>query len=644
MTRFAAILTTLSISLSAVAPAATLGPRHRATAAAIPASAWAPTATQGLPLRTDLGAAPAATPIHIAVALRGNRAGADAMLRHIYTKGDPQYRQFLTPAQFTALFSPSAAQAAAVAAYLTNEGMSNVSITPNRLLVTADTTVAGASAAFNTQIHSTVQGSHGAYANVAPAQVPAALGGTVAAVIGLDNFQMQRFNHRMSAAGLAQYVHGTPAVKSYAQLHQQTAPPQFCNDVGGIIYGEISGNTGQNVPGPSVTAPLPFCYPSVFTPSAFRLAYNDEASPTAGATSIADFTEGAVSGPGGLNSVVSDLFQMEVQNGIPESPVSIIQVNALGTDTSGQTEWDIDSQAAVGIAGGVRAYYFYNATDLSTESMDEMFSRFATDDGVQIGNASFGGCESLQALSGGLTATDMILAEAALQGQTVTVSTGDSGSQGCLALAGNGTAAGVPGVEYPSTSPYALAVGGTSLLANSTDGTYYSEVTWCNALSCGGGGGVSTFEPQSPWQGLLVGNTAGVPERMVPDVAMDADPYTGLVAIVSGQIQAGWGGTSLAAPLAQGVWARLMSHHNNKLGNAAAALYAPYIAAGGGIAPQLGGTISLSAPNGMTPQEIGGLNDVFLGTNTLYQATPGFDLNTGMGTFNINDTFIWFGS
>ncbi len=69
------------------------------------------------------------------------------------------------------------------------------------------------------------------------------------------------------------------------------------------------------------------------------------------------------------------------------------------------------------------------------------------------------------------------------------------------------------------------------------------------------------------------------------------------------------GGTSLASPLSLGVWDRLESGHANGLGFASPQLYA----LNGGAA----------------------FHDVTLGDNGPYPATPGYDLATGIGSFDV---------
>ncbi len=618
--------------------------------AATPAAGWAATKTQAfLPKGAlDLGAAPAAMPLHLALGLHGNLAGANALIRHFTTKGDPLYGHFLTPAQFSALFAPSSAAASAVASYLTSQGMQHVAITPNHLLVTADTTVGTASKAFGTQIDGLNFRGTAIVANIAPAMVPAALGGIVDSVLGLETRKNSTFIRQIPAAMRAKLAHHTRRVGARSRF-TASAPdvPATCDntvDAATLLPGALLNEAGITLPTvpagvPVPNLPLPFCYPASFNANEFRTAYDDQANPTASNTVVADFVESLPKGPAGsgaLSDVVSDLYTMEAYDGIPQSPVYVRQVgSSVSTDTSGEDEWDLDSQATVGIGGGVKSYVFYNAGDIGQDGTAELFNQFATDDNVLLGNASFGDCESLYYLTGGLGTTDLILAETILQGQTIFASSGDSGSF-CGTL--NGVDGGAPDVIYPSASPYAISVGGTSLLVSSTTGAYYSEISWIN-----GGGGAAAFEQQSPWQGSLIANigqgalgvTAG--PRLVPDLAMEGDEYTGMTVFVSGTPVLGIGGTSLSAPLAGGVYARLESRHNNALGMAGPILYRTYFASGGGI-------LGTNAPTSVTPPVISGFHDEVIGSDGLYSALPGYDLNTGMGSFDIDNSLITFGS
>jgi pseudomonalisin len=278
-------------------------------------------------------------------------------------------------------------------------------------------------------------------------------------------------------------------------------------------------------------------------------------------------------------------------------------------------------QASVGMAGTVSALYIYTATSMTDTDLTFAFNKWASRKLARTGNASFGLCEVFTFLDGNMATDDNIFLQAAAQGQTMFASTGDTGSF-CGAVVGtNGVPAGAPFVESPSSSPYVVAVGGTTLLTNS-DGSYNNEITW-NA----GGGGISQFEGPGYWQSGVVPSTA-INSRGTPDVSMDADPNSGFQMYSSCTFQLdptagcgapGWeviGGTSLSSPLAMGTWARIMSAHGNNLGFASPHSYR--------------GAATLTST---TPL---GYHDIIVGNNGLYNATPGWDYTTGLGSFDVS--------
>jgi subtilase family serine protease len=175
------------------------------------------------------------------------------------------------------------------------------------------------------------------------------------------------------------------------------------------------------------------------------------------------------------------------------------------------------------------------------------------------------------------------------QGISFLFATGDCGAEDPSAQCATGSAR--PQTEYPAEDPWVTAVGGTSLAIGSWD-QYVGEVGWGDRRSSlapdgtswapaagngewrfGGGGGTSEDVPQPDYQAavvppalattLLDGKPAAQPMRVVPDVAMDADPMTGFMTGVTqklpngsiGYAESTIGGTSLATPLFAGVMA-----------------------------------------------------------------------------------------
>ena len=171
--------------------------------------------------------------------------------------------------------------------------------------------------------------------------------------------------------------------------------------------------------------------------------------------------------------------------------------------------------------------------------------------------------------------------------------------------------------DFPASSPYALACGGTTLVGDVSTYTITSEVVWnelANNEGAGGGGVSDVFTSLPPWQ-----ETAGVeqatgvanPGRGVPDVAGNADPVTGYLVVVDGQQQP-VGGTSAVAPLWAGLIARLAEATGKKFGLLQPLIYA-------GVTP------GVAAP---------GFNDIVQGNNGAYTAGPGWDACTGLGSPN----------
>jgi kumamolisin len=214
---------------------------------------------------------------------------------------------------------------------------------------------------------------------------------------------------------------------------------------------------------------------------------------------------------------------------------------------------------------------------------------------------SWGGPESNWTAQA-MTAFDQAFQAAAAMGITVCVASGDNGSD-------DGVGDGADHVDFPASSPFSLACGGTNLQASGTSIT--QEKVWNEGPGNGAtGGGVSGFFALPPYQeGLQLRKTSGATQalamRGVPDVCGDADPATGYDVRVDGQ-NIVIGGTSAVAPLWAGLIARI---------NAAKARRAGF------INPHL--YVNASA-----------LHDITQGNNGSFAAATGWDACTGLGSPN----------
>jgi kumamolisin len=214
---------------------------------------------------------------------------------------------------------------------------------------------------------------------------------------------------------------------------------------------------------------------------------------------------------------------------------------------------------------------------------------------------SWGGPESSWTAQA-MTAMDDAFQAAATMGIAVCVASGDNGSS-------DGVNDGSDHVDFPASSPFALACGGTSLQASGS--SISSEVVWNDGANGGAsGGGVSSFFALPSWQtGLNAVNNQGqstaLSKRGVPDVAGNADPQTGYAVRIDGTDTV-IGGTSAVAPL----WAALIARINQVSGKP-----------GGYLNPSL-------------YQNRQALRDITSGNNGDFDATEGWDACTGLGSPN----------
>jgi kumamolisin len=246
----------------------------------------------------------------------------------------------------------------------------------------------------------------------------------------------------------------------------------------------------------------------------------------------------------------SDLKAYFSQLGIAAPKITAVSVDGghnkptgQGNGPDGEVMLDIEVAGAIAPATKIVVYFAPNTDQGFLDAITT-----AVHDNVRkpsIISISWGGPESSWTAQA-LQSYNQAFADASKLGVTICCASGDSGS-------GDGVNDGKAHVDFPASSPYVLACGGTRL--DSAGGnTIVSETVWNEGTTGGAtGGGVSETFPLPAWQrtakvppSVNSGNFVG---RGVPDVAGDADPATGYVVRVAGQ-QTIIGGTSAVAILA----------------------------------------------------------------------------------------------
>jgi kumamolisin len=300
----------------------------------------------------------------------------------------------------------------------------------------------------------------------------------------------------------------------------------------------------------------------------------------------------------------------QITNVVVSGPGNDPGPDTQASDQQGDSTGEVMLDACVVGSVAPGAHIFMYFTEFTTQGwVDALQEAIAGDNDIAVISISYGNPEDDP--QGAWTAASVQTVNSAFQaaiaaGITICSASGDDGSS-------DGVASGAH-VDFPTSSPYVLAVGGTKLTASSlSPPAIASEVVW-NEVAQGagaGGGGISALFTKPAWQdGVNVPPSVNPPHQVgrgVPDVAADADPYSGVVVMhINGKRLEPIGGTSAATPL----WASLIARLNQGLN-----------ARCGCINPTL-----------YTQCASGVLNDIVTGNNGAYSAGPGWDACTGLGT------------
>jgi kumamolisin len=298
----------------------------------------------------------------------------------------------------------------------------------------------------------------------------------------------------------------------------------------------------------------------------------------------------------------SDLDSFFSKLGITTPSVTAVSVdggtNSPGTAADAEVELDIEVSGAVAPKAQIAVYFTPNTDQGFLDALTTAIHD--TNLKPSVISISWGGPENSWTQQA-LHSFDSACQDAAVVGVTIFVASGDNGAT-------DGDPNGNLTVDFPASSPNVTGCGGTMLTAAGSAIT--NEQVWNELTNNEGatGGGVSQIFPLPVWQ-----QNAGVPAapngsvgRGVPDVAGDADPATGYNVVVDGQ-PAVIGGTSAVAPL----WAGLVALMNQSLGKPV-----------GFLNPLLYTNANV----------IAAFHDITQGGNGGYQAGPGWDPCTGLGS------------
>jgi hypothetical protein len=535
-------------------------------------------------------------------------------------KSSPDFHTWLSPAQFGARFGASKADLEKLTAWLVSHGFRVNRVGQGAMTIEFSGTAGQVKEAFHTPIHAYFVNGEKHYANAADPQIPAALAPVVAGINTLHDFPKRPAIHVL---GKASRIANT-------SLWQ----PNFT----------FSGAAGVE---------------HFLAPGDFAKIYN-----------TATLYQNGIDGSGQSVAIVarnninlSDVQIFRIAFGLPVNDPQIILDGPDPGNLAGpeETEADLDVEWSGAVAPKATIKFVVSASTNSTDGVDLSALYIVDNNLAPVLSASFGECEQSLGQTEN-TFFNNLWEQAAAEGITAVISSGDNGAAGCDSANQSTPASQGLGVNGLASTPFNIAVGGTQFNENGADSTYWSatngpdqssalgyipENVWNESCAdpnvCGtaslsaSSGGASTLYSKPPWQ---VG--PGVPndgKRDLPDVSLDAaaghDGYLlcqdGICTtnangeLVNAELV---GGTSAAAPTFAAIMALIAQKTNSRQGQANFVLY-----------PLAAGQNAANCNSSSSPQAQCIFNDITVGNNNVpgqlgNPATAGYDLATGWGSVN----------
>ena len=476
----------------------------------------------------------------------------------------------LTPQQLNKNYSADAGDAKALTSWLKSEGFKIERVSDDRTSVYAQGTVEQIEKALAVKmVRVTKDGITYTAAQDAPS-LPKSVGNSVSAIVGLQPFRRahKQFRICVPQSGVPAPVRQAKrAIAKTPKGKTSKAAPTTSAVTNGYLVSEILkayGADGLGVTGKGQT-----------------IAILIDTFPTA--ADLKAFWK--------LNKLKTKISQ-----------VTMINVNNA-TLPPQEGEETLDAQWTSGIAPGAKIRIYASGTLQFTDldrALDRIISDLASQPTMRQLSISLGLGETFMA-QGEINAQSQKFLKLAAAGVNVFVASGDAGSN--PDVTGHNTGS-TTQVEYKSSDINVIGVGGTTLNLK-PDGSVQSERGWV-----GSGGGKSGRFTRQAWQkgpGVPTGN-----QRLVPDVALAADPNTGACVILHGQRQQ-IGGTSWSTPVWAGFCA-LINEARAKAGKPALTFLPPKLY-------PLSGSSSF--------------RDITAGNNGAFNAAAGYDMVTGLGVPNV---------
>jgi hypothetical protein len=394
---------------------------------------------------TDLGTVANDRPMnHMLLSLQGTaaqQAAAQQYLLDVQNPASASYHQWLTPAQYGAKFGPSQADRAQIAQWLQGQGFTVNSIAAGGGWIDFSGTAGTVGNVFHTAIHSYTLNGESHIANNSDISIPTALTGVVGGIVRLNNFLKKTPISSMGTVTQRKGQAPVMTMKSLTIPPGQTAAPQLVSSTGSDLV----------------------------TPGDLQQIY-DTATINANGT---DGTGTSIAVIGRTNVELADMQAFRQLFGLPANTPQVIVVGLdPGLVAGDEEESALDLEYAGALAPKAQLKF---VTAQSTDTADgvDLAAAYAVDNVVApVLTESYGECEAQLGTAGNQFYASL-WQQAAAEGISVVISSGDSGSAGCDP---DEYSAAVDGLQVNglASTPYNTAVGGTMFTPTSLGAPFWS--------------------------------------------------------------------------------------------------------------------------------------------------------------------------
>ena len=380
------------------------------------------------------------------------QAALDQLMREQVEPNSPNFHKWLTPEEYGTKFGPSDDDVAAVTSWLSAHGFAGIKMNAGRTIVEFSGTVGSVRNAFSTDLHKFVVRGEEHFANANDPKIPAALAKVVAGIPSLHNFRKQSHVRRFGKF-------------RKDDLTGEMRPLFTFTDVNGQFFG--------------------------MGPADFAKIYNIPAG--------ADGTGQSIAIVGRSNINIQDVRDFRAMFGLPANDPVIILNGAdpgLVSGDEGEADLDVEWSGAVAPKATIKLVVSESEQTDAVDGVDASSAYIVDNNIAPVMSISFGACEAAQGAAGNAL-QNALWRQAAAEGITVSVSSGDNGSAGCDDPSSISSATHGIAISGTASTPFNVAVGGTDFDDSGAQSTFWDTTNTSTTAPVPAS--AKGYIPEIPW-------------------------------------------------------------------------------------------------------------------------------------------------